>query len=157
MFANFATAIPTGAAVTCMLLFAMQSLISMQPGFTADTTRNELPVFLFEERPDVLNTKDFQAIDLPDIVHAPPTQPLQELPSGAPGIGVTNIPPLPPGPASTPNNPFTNDGPLMAIVRVEPTYPAGAASRFRFKARVIDGVPQISTGVQYRFSFRMDN
>ena len=78
MFANFATAIPTGAAVTFMLLFAMQSLIAMQPGFTADTTRIEPLVFLFKAPPDEINTMDFQAIDLPDIVHAPPTQPLQE-------------------------------------------------------------------------------
>ena len=197
MFANFATAIPTGAAVTFMLLFAMQSLIAMQPGFTADTTRIEPLVFLFKAPPDEINTMDFQAIDLPDIVHAPPTQPLQELPSGGPGTGVTHIPPLPPGPQSTPNNPFTNDGPIMVIVRVEPTYPAAAtsrglegfvlvrfdvlsdgtvgnivvlnssssiferaaiqaASRFRFKARIIDGVPQTSTGVQYQFTFKMD-
>ena len=70
MFANFATAIPTGAAVTCMLLFAMQSLIAMQPGLTADTTRNTPLVFLYVDPPDEINTKDFQPIDLPDIVHA---------------------------------------------------------------------------------------
>jgi protein TonB len=197
MFANFATAIPTGAAVTFMLLFAMQSLIAMQPGFTADTTRSAPLVFLFVEPPDEINTLDFQAIDLPDIVQAPPTQPLQEFPSGGPGKGVTSIPPLPPGPESILNNPFTSDGPLMAIVRVEPSYPAvarsrglegfvlvqfdvlsdgtvsniavlnssssiferaaiQAASRFRFKARVIHGVPQTSSGVHYQFTFKMD-
>jgi protein TonB len=32
-----------------------------------------------------------------------------------------------------------------------------AAGRFRFKARVVDGVPQTSTGVQYRFRFELDN
>ncbi len=198
MFANFATAIPTGAAITFMLLFAMQSLIAMQPGFIADTTRNEPLVFLYVDPPDQLNTKDFQVIDLPDVVPAPPTQPLQEFTKGGPGKGVRSAPRLPPGPENTLHNPFTHDGPLMAIVRVEPTYPAiavkrglegfvvvqfdvlsdgtvgnisvlrsssgifersaiQAASRFRFKARVVDGVPQTSSGVQYQFRFTMDN
>jgi protein TonB len=198
MFANFATAIPTGAAVTFMLLFAMQSLIAMQPGLTADTTPNTPLVFLYVDPPDEINTKDFQPIDLPDIVHAPPSQSPEEYTSGGPGTGVTSIPLPPPGPNSTLNNPFTNDGPLMAIVRVEPTYPAiaanrglegfvvvqfdvlsdgtvgnisvvssssnifersaiKAASRFRFKARVVYGVPQTSSGVQYQFRFEMDH
>ena len=89
------------------------------------------------------------------------------------------------------------DGPLVAMVRVRPVYPAAAAQRelsgyavvqfdvltdgtvanvaivessnrifesssiraaqkMRFKPKVIDGVPQVSTGVQYRFTFEMD-
>ena len=94
-------------------------------------------------------------------------------------------------------SPFTQDGPLVAMVRVSPTYPTSmstrgiegwvtvqfdvlpdgtvgnvtvlassnrsfersaiqAAGRFRFKARVADGVPRTSTGVQYRFRFELD-
>ena len=32
-----------------------------------------------------------------------------------------------------------------------------AAAKFRFKPRVVDGVPQVTTGVQYIFRYRMDN
>lgn len=31
-----------------------------------------------------------------------------------------------------------------------------AAKKLRFKPRVVDGIPQVSTGVQYRFTFEME-
>ena len=54
-------------------------------------------------------------------------------------------------------DPTASNSPLMAIVRVPPICPTLAADRFPFKAREIDGVPQTSTGVQYQFTFKMDN
>ncbi len=197
MFANFATAIPTGAAITFLLLFAMQSLIAMQPGLSVDTTYHPPMLFLHKNPPEDLNLKDFQPIDLPEVAKAPPSQPRQEFDPAGTGPGITSLPLPPAGPGSVLANPFTNDGPLMAIVRVEPAYPVVAANRglegfvvvrfdvfadgtvgnvavvrssssvfersamqaagrFRFKARVIDGVPQTSTGVQYQFRFEMN-
>ena len=198
MFANFATAIPTGAAVTFMLLFAMQSLIALQPGFAADTSVTHKITFLREIPREDLIQEEFPIIDPIEPVDPPRREQPQRQTSGGPVFTIPGGPAIPPGPHNTLNNPFTHDGPLMAIVRVEPTYPAiavnrglegfvvvqfdvlsdgtvgnisvlrssssifersaiQAASRFRFKARVVDGVPQTSSGVQYQFRFTMDN
>jgi len=198
MFANFATAIPTGAAATFMLLFAMQSLISMQPDFDADTSVRHTLTFLRDIPKEELIKEQFPPVDLIDTVQPPPLERLEHRTSDGTALTIPTGPAMPPGPHSTLKDPFTNNGPLMAIVRVEPTYPAAAAnrglegfvvvqfdvlsdgtvgnisvvsssssifersaikaaSRFRFKARVVDGVPQTSSGVQYQFRFKMNN
>ncbi len=198
MFANFATAIPTGAAVTCMLLFAMQSLIAMQPGLTMDATPRYDLTFVRVIPHEVLLAEDFQPIDLPDVVPSPPLVSKTDHSSGSTEFTIPSGPDIPNGPDGTLSNSLSNNRPLMAIVRVQPHYPAvaqnrglegfvvvqfdvlsngtvanisvlsssssvfersaiNAAGRFRFKARVVDGVPQISTGVQYQFTFKMDN
>lgn len=198
MFANFATAIPTGAAVTFMLLFAMQSLIALQPGIAADISIGHELIFLREIPQEDLIKEEFPPVDPIEPLDPPLREQPEHYPSGDPVFTIPSTPATPTGPRSALNNPFTNDGPLMAIVRVEPTYPAvaasrglegyvvvqfdvlsdgsvgnisvlrssssvfersamQAASRFRFKARVVDGVPQTSTGVRYQFRFKMDN
>jgi protein TonB len=113
-------------------------------------------------------------------------------------IGVPHSSTPPRNPGTQMSNPFTNDGPLMVMVRVQPDYPLvaeqrglegcvvvrfdvtasgtvsnvavvessnaiferaaiAAARNFRFKARVVDGVPLTSTGVQYQFRFELED
>ena len=198
MFANFATAIPTGAAVTFMLLFAMQSLIALQPDFDADTSVRHTINFLRDIPKEEIIKEQFPIIDLIDTVPPPLVEPLDYRPSDGTVFKIPSGPAMPSGPHSALKDPFTTDGRLMAIVRVEPTYPAAAAnrglegfvvvqfdvlsdgtvgnisvvsssssifersairaaSRFRFKARIVAGVPQTSSGVQYQFRFEMDH
>ena len=198
MFANFATAIPTGAAMTFLLIFAMQSLISMQPMTVDERPRYILKPFKFVPPDEKLNLIDFDPADIPEVVPTPPIETSQQYPSDGQGISIPTRPPIPRESGSTLANPYGNDGPLVVIVRVQPTYPTAAAtnglegfvtvmfdvfadgtvgnisilesssrqfersaiqaaSRFRYKARVVDGVPQISTGVRYRFTYKMDD
>ena len=197
MFANFLTAIPTGAAMTLMILFGMQALIAMQPIATVDRIRHELNPFLLEPRDEELRIDDFHPDQIDDIEPAPPLDLTQDFSSDDVTFTIPAGTPLPKNSDGYRASPFTRDGPLVAIVRVSPTYPTSmstrgiegwvtvqfdvlpdgtvgnvmvlessnrsfersairAAGRFRFKARVVDGVPLRSTGVQYRFRFELD-
>jgi protein TonB len=198
MFANFATAIPTGAAVTFMLLFAMQSLIARQPGLVMDTTPRYDVTFVRVIPPENVIVDDFLPIDIPDPMPSPPLPSETDYSPDGAGFTLSGGPEIPSVPDGTLNNPFTSNGRLIAIVRVQPHYPAvaqsrglegfvivqfdvlsngtvanvsvlkssssvfersaiNAAERFRFKAEVVDGEPLTSTGVQYQFTFKMDN
>lgn len=198
MFANFATAIPTGAAVTCLLLFAMQSLIGLQPEFTVDTTDRYDLIFIRNIPDEKTNLEEFPKIKKIEPIQPPPVDHHDNYSPDDTGVSIPNTPAIPKDGYNPVNYSITNNGPLMAIVRVQPQYPAvavtrglegfvvvefdvmsdgtvsnitvvkssssvfersamQAASQFRFKARVVDGVPQTSTGVQYQFRFKMDD
>lgn len=197
MFANFATALPAGAAMTFLILFAMQSLIAMQPGAAAEVTRTPPRIPIYVPRTEELHRAEHKPEKIPDPMPLPPTVIAELDPVDGPGLPVAR-PNLPtgPNPGMVVNSGF-NDGPLVAIVRVAPTYPTSliargiegwvtvifdvlpdgsvtniavlnsshsgfernamrAASRFKFKARVVEGVPQTSSGIQYKFTFEMD-
>jgi protein TonB len=197
MFARYASAVTTGTLITFALLYAMQGLIHLQPGAASDA------------RPRT----NLDWIKLPR--QAPPPPPIAEIdketltrapvpPTGRPqassGTGFyIPIGPTGPTPIDTrPDRINDPDGPLIAIVRVQPTYPAAAeakglegwvdvrfdvmttgqvtnievtasshrvfekaairaAQKFRFRAPVVDGVPQVASGVDYRFRFEMNN
>ena len=198
MIAKLATAIPTGAAVTLGLLFVMQALISMQPG-TPGRSRPAFPTdWHYVDDPEVLNIKDFPLTELKEVEPTPRQRPLTEVFEPGGPVGVSHRSAAPQDPGTRLNDPFTTDGPLIAVVRVKPAYPPSAAARglegyvvvqfdvtasgtvnklsvvassntiferaalaaarnFRFKARVVDGVPQTSTGVQYRFRFELED
>lgn len=198
MFANFATAIPTGAAVTCMLLFAMQSLIALQPGLAVDTTER-IPLIFIRDIPDEKTiTEEFQPVEKIDRIQPPTADPRDNNYPDGTGFKIPITAVSPKNGQDRIHDPITSNGPLMAIVRVQPHYPTDAANRglegfvvvqfdvmsdgtvsnisvvksssrifersamqaagkFRFKARVVDGVPQTSTGVQYQFRFEMDD
>jgi len=197
MHTNIATALPTGAIMTFLILFGMQALISMQPGAAVQTSQRALSPWRSAPPVEELFTTDFQPEEVPDVAPTPPTHALDEAAPNTTGLVIPRVD-LRPGPGvERLSNPGFSDGPLVALVRVQPTYPADqaikgiegfvtvmfdvlpdgsvsniavvesshrgfersavqAASRFRFKARVVDGVPLTSTGVQYRFTFEMD-
>jgi len=54
-------------------------------------------------------------------------------------------------------------GSAANIAVLEASHPAfgrsaiAAAKRFRFRPRIVDGVPQTTTGLRYRFTFRMED
>jgi len=53
------------------------------------------------------------------------------------------------------------DGRVINVAVIEATHPAfarpamRAAERFRYKARVADGVPVVTPGLRYRFRFEL--
>lgn len=55
-----------------------------------------------------------------------------------------------------PDGTVTNVSVIASSHRIFEKAAISAAKKFRFKARVVDGVPQASVGVQNRFRFRME-
>ncbi len=197
MFTRIASALSSGTLITFALLFAMQSLIGLQPVATSNRPP-PIPVDwinLPERQPPVPPVREVIDKDTLKNAPRPPTSGV-ELSYGGTGIAVA---PSHPGPVTTrPASLETPDSPLIAVIRVRPAYPAAAAQRdlggwvdvrfdvlpngmpanilvtasshnlfetaairaaerFRFRAPVIDGVPQAVSGVEYRFRFEMDH
>jgi periplasmic protein TonB len=126
MFANFATAISTSTAVTLALFYIMNLLIVIQPHAAVDA----------EDRMPIIWTKR-KIIDTPpetikDIFNKefiePPVPPTTEAPGErGPVVGFAR-PKIGPTPVTefTGTGLIIQDGPLVALVRVSPTYPARA-------------------------------
>jgi len=197
MFSNFATAATSSTAITFALFYIMQLLVALQPGAEVEVRDRDQLIWVRVPRP----VEPLQTIDniKPEEIDPPPEVPRNtldpEVDIYAPGVRTRAPTPPPervPGPMS-----FMSDGPLVALVRVEPAYPAAAtqkglegyvliefdvtpqgmvinvrviesshrvfestarnaAQRFRFKPRVIDGIPQLTTGIRNLFRFEME-
>ncbi len=197
MIIRVASAVATGTFVTLALFYVMQSLIAMER-FEPPPDRPRLQLdFLRTVKDTELIIRELEFFkELKKPVPVDPTGP--ELTHTGTGPGIT----IPTGEVTHPGTGIETlgillDGPLVAIVRVEPAYPVAATSRslegfvtvqfdvnadgtvsnatvvesssqiferaaikavrkFRFKARVVDGVPQPSYGLQNRFVFKME-
>ena len=197
MFARIASAVISGTFITLSLFWVMNHLIAIQPGVVVEP--REPWRFTFhpeiEEQPVV--TQDPRRFRIEELTPSEPTPPR---PNQAPPTHTTGVPvPAPPAPPTDGSGEIgvLGDGPLVAIVRVQPVYPIraqergleghvlvqfdvmpdgtvtnitvvesshsvferaamDAASRFRFKARVVDGVPQASYGLRNLFTFEME-
>jgi protein TonB len=197
MFANFATAVSTGTAITLVLVYLMNLLIAIQPGATVNTVERH-PITWDGRSTDDTRPKTIEFEITKEFI-APPIAPTRTTFGDSDAISVNHPRPSPP-----PVKKFSGtgivmyDGPPVALVRISPTYPAraqqlglegwvlvqfdvlasgtvanvavvessnrlfersavNAAQRFRYKARVIDGVPTGTTGVQNLFTFRMED
>lgn len=124
MFANFATAITSGGVMTMALLYLMHMLVAVQPDALSDVREPHFLKFVRvpppEDPPETikppLERKDLKA----------PLPPTSSAPVDLDGTTIN----VAPRPAPVPTNRYTgpttvmSDGPLVALVRVEPTYPA---------------------------------
>jgi len=198
MNSNLVNAIPGAAVMTFLILLAMHTLIGMQPAAIGE--RRISPPLIFapqvQERDVIVDEPPPERID--KVEPSPPLTPPTDLPPGTPTIRVPDGPVLPRPEDQVVLHGLAQDGPLVAMVRVQPTYPVGqaqrgiegyvvvefdvlpdgtvsdvrvlesssrgferaaieAASKFRYMARVVNGVPQLTAGVRYRFRFEMDN
>ncbi len=197
MTARYFYAITSGAFVTLSLLFFMDRLIAMQPGAASDPGRTGTVTFIrIDEETDVQTL-----VDTPlrrDTFDPRPTPPRPDGDNGDEitiGVGPGN--PIPPGQVDDTIDIRASDGPLVAIMRVQPAYPGAmaqrglegwvlvefdvlpeggvsnvriiesshrgfedaarrAAQRFRFKARVVDGVPRATHGLRNLFRFELE-
>jgi len=199
MITRYASAVVTGSVTTFCLFFVMQALIAMQPG-AASEARDRWPLKPVRvKEPEEIRTIDFEPIDKA-IKEPPPIAPRPRNDHSDETV-ISVPPPAPPTPGDRHDGTVfrVNDGPLVAIVRVQPVYPPAAearglegwvlvefevrpdggvanafvvdssnqlfekaalaaAYRFRFKPRVVDGVPQLTAGLQnlFRFEFSED-
>tara|TARA_R110000782_G_scaffold53210_3_gene113463 strand:+ start:283 stop:879 length:597 start_codon:yes stop_codon:yes gene_type:complete len=198
MFARYASAVSTGTVMTLALLYAMQLLITLQPGAASDIKRTIPMTWLSvkirdtpvqPEQPEIIKEELAKTVDTPR--RPDPTTSSQT-------ISIPRESTLPPPKHNGILLAAPTDGALVNLVRVSPVYPpralamgleghvivqfdvgtAGqvinataiesshrifekeavrAAERFRFKARVVDGVPLITRGVRNIFTFEIND
>lgn len=126
MLARYASAVTTGTLVTFGLLFVMQLLISLQPGAKTDP-RPRVPIdwikLATDEAPvttrkELIDKKKLTEVNLPPV--RPGTSRGQE------ALFVTTADPTPPTITNFTTLGVFTDGPLVALIRVAPVYPARA-------------------------------
>ena len=197
MFVRFVSAATSGTFITLSLFWVMNHLIAMQPGVIAEDRPRHNLGFLpeLEDRPVVV--EDTSIITPEDLTPSEPTPPRPNVNPGVETVGVPMPPPPPPPTGQNGVDGVLGDGPLVAMVRVQPVYPLRAqeqgleghvlvqfdvlpdgtvtnvsviesshrvfersaieaAGRFRFKARVVEGVPQATYGLRNLFTFEME-
>ncbi len=194
--ARFLSALPTGTVVTLGIIYLMHALIVMQPTAASEPReRFELGFLPKIEDPPIEPTPFDSVKPMPPVSPPAPRLPID----AGDSFDINLTPPAPPTPSGKPNyvGQLNTDGPLVAMVRVRPTYPPDALTRgldgycevrfdvtaeglvtnarvvesshrsferaslraierFRYKPRVVDGVPVESRGLQYRFRFTLE-
>lgn len=196
MFIRLSSAMIISSFMTVAIFYVMQSLIMLQGGaLSPERPRFELGFQprIIERKVEVEPPQPFTELTEP--LPPPPPRSGNDPDWAGPTIGVP-APPTAPGNEHNTSFSFNSDGPLVAIVRVQPAYPARAAAqslegyvivsfdvlangttanvvvlesshrvfeesaieaaqRFRFKARVVEGVPLVTHGVRNKFTFEM--
>ncbi len=196
MIARYASSIATATVVTLGLFYVMHTLIALQPGAASEPRVHALLRFIRikpDETISEINPLDFKIPPAPEVPPRGKPDAWEES-----GIRITTAQTSTPTQSYAPIGFQMSDGPLVIIMRVEPSYPPSlsqkgiegyvivrfdvmqdggvdnvsitasshrgferhaiaAAQRFRYKARVVDGVPQVTTGVRYRFRFEMSD
>ena len=126
MMANYATAAGSSSIITVAIFYAMQSLITMQPGIVVDSRELHVVSFLRKQWPEDPPLVDIEPIPRPPVVNLP------EIPSDSADNGAgdrINVPrtlPRAPAPGNRNIGFSLSDGPLINIVRVRPAYPMRA-------------------------------
>jgi protein TonB len=104
----------------------MQSLIPLQPGIDIDTRIRQVITFLPTRKTETTNVIDDKAPPIPDYLQPPETHFYDPTNSETGPIGVPNPNPPPPGPSGPQFSIPQSDGPLINVIRVQPTYPTRA-------------------------------
>ena len=128
MFIRIASALSSGTLITFALLFAMQSLIHLQPVATSNGPP-PIPVdWINPPAPPEPPPPVREIIDKNTLQNAP-RPPTSGIESGYAGTGIPVVP-SEAGPVDTRLTGLeTPDSPLTTIILVRPTYPAAAAQR----------------------------
>jgi protein TonB len=128
MISRYVSSISTGTVITVSLLYFMQALIALQPGAESDAPLWRPVNFVRVKIPEPTETIKDQPIAKEKLTHAesPPTRTFDT--DGLEPINVPTADPQPPGNEGIPVFGSLSDGPLVALVRVAPTYPIRAAS-----------------------------
>ena len=129
MIARYASAATSGAIITFSLFVSMQALIELQPGAQSEPrVRTQLNFVRLHKPESPIQTLDtqFRKEELTDAPIPPPARPAV---SDRETINLPRNSPLPPSDTSRMTIGRFSDGPLVALVRVEPTYPARALAQ----------------------------
>lgn len=189
-------AVLAGTGVTVAILFAMSALIDSGPSVETEARDRDELVFIREVRKPPPPVDEPPPLRPPAPPQVPETSTRSNESTAAP-IRVALAAPEPAAGFDGTVSMAVDDGPLVAVLRVQPSYPARAvtqgieghviveftvaadgttaghrviesthgifesaalraAERFRFRPRVIDGVPVATPGIRNRFRFEMD-
>ena len=129
MIARYASAASSGALITFSLLLSMQALISLQPGAQSDPRDRMSLAFIKLATPDSPVQRREDTIRKKDLVEPIITPPRARSSTEQETINLPRTAPLPPTEESRTTIGVFTDGPLVALVRVQPTYPARALSQ----------------------------
>ena len=197
MFARIASAVTSGTFITLSLFWVMNHLIAMQPGALVEPRERTVLTFLPQLEDEPVAAQEPPIVRIEELTRV---EPVPQRPNNTPLTSAVGVPVPPPPSPPTGNDELPGvlgDGPLVAVVRVQPVYPiraqergleghvlvefdvmpdgtvtnitvvesshsvferaaVDAVGRFRFKARVVEGVPQASYGLRNRFTFEME-
>jgi protein TonB len=129
MFARVASAVTTSTLVTFGLLFVMQLLITLQPGVQVEPrVHHYLTPFRVPIDTPVKTIQEIPPVEKLTHTELQPARPVEPSNSGTIGVRMPT-PALPGGGIGAPGPTLYNDGPLVALVRVAPVYPARAISQ----------------------------
>lgn len=197
MTTRLSMAVTCGTLVTLGLFWLMTTLISLHHGKpVTPRDRGTLDFYTMTREEPVRHERQKLFHELTDPVDVTPPRPTSD--DSYDGTGFRHVRARAPVPdVSPPTLTALSDGPLVAIVRVQPVYPPRAIAmnldgwvvvrfdvtadglvtnptvvesshrvfekaaldtvqKFRYKPRVIDGVPRPSTGLQNVFRFEID-
>jgi protein TonB len=126
MFANFATAITSGAAITMALFYVMNLLIAMQPGAVVEP-RQPMEVAWVRVPPPEDPPTTIPPIPKRISNPTPPPTPTSRTEPGESTINVPRIAPPAPRATTVGQVGAWSDGPLVSMIKVQPVYPARAA------------------------------
>ncbi len=196
MHSRIVLAVLTGTGATLAILFVMSALIEFGPTVLSEPRERDALNFIREVREEPPPVEEPPPARLPE----PPTIPESPAPSTESAAAPIRVALAAPEPATTYDGTVAlavNDGPLVAVLRVQPNYPSRAAiegleghvvveftvlpdgstaghrviesshrifesaairaaERFRFRPRVLEGVPVATHGVRNLFRFEME-
>ncbi len=129
MIARYSSAIGIGAIATLSLLLLMQALIVIQPGALSEPRPRAKVDIVRVKKSEELRTRDFHRPD--ESIKKTETLPPRLVDDFSEGWAIAAKMPQPPAPAGsrTLTTIRVPDGPPVAIVRVQPMYPASAEAR----------------------------
>jgi protein TonB len=129
MIARYTSAAGLGAIAALSLLLLMQALILVQPGASGEPRQRAKVDIVRVKKSEELRTRDFYRPD--ESIKKAETLPPRVADDSADGWAVAVK--MPPPPAPSGSHRLTaismSDGPLVAIVRVQPVYPTSAEVR----------------------------
>jgi periplasmic protein TonB len=126
---RYSSAAGVGLTVTFVLLFLMQSLVAIQPGASVEPRNRSLVDFVRVKKVEEVRAPDPERPD-EALKKAEPVPPrIGDDPGDTLPITIEQTPPPQPGDSRPVAGIRMTDGPLVAIVRVQPVYPAVAEAR----------------------------
>lgn len=129
MMTRYSSAIGMGAIATFGLLFLMQALIVLQPGaYSEPRPRSKIQIVRVKKDEDVRTREMPRPDEALKTAEPLPPRPVTDY---GDDLSISRASPPPPAPAGSRAVTALRmiDGPLVAIVRVQPAYPAVAAAR----------------------------
>lgn len=129
MMTRYCSALGLGAVATFALLFLMQALISLQPGAHSEPRpRSKLQIVRVKKSEEVRVRELPRPDESLKTAEAAPPRPAANY-GEQQAIRTAAPPPPPPTSSGSVTALRMTDGPLVAIVRVQPVYPAAAEAR----------------------------